>query len=155
MQTQLPIFPSGTGLINSSLGVLLDPEKTVWYLHNGSPIHFHLPDDQDKFRYVTSHLIFMGLCTQTEIERFFHVSPSSIQRYLKIYMDQGAAGFVSGSGRKGGVRYKTTPELVEKIQKLLDRGDSQNSIARKFKISEGTIRYQIQQGVLKKKHSSC
>jgi transposase len=151
MQTQLPLFPSGTGLINSNLGVQVDSEKTLWYLLNGSPIHFHTPDDQNQFRYVTSHLIFVGLCSQAEIERFFHVSPSSIQRYLKIYREQGAAGFISGSGRKGGVRYKTTPELVEKIQKLLDRGDSQSSIARKFKISEGTIRYQIQQGVLKKK----
>jgi DNA-binding NarL/FixJ family response regulator len=77
--------------------------------------------------------------------------PGGIQRYLKIYREEGQAGFFPGGGRKGGVRYKMTPELVEKIQKLLNQGDSQSSIAKKYKISEGTIRYQIQQGVLKKR----
>jgi len=37
MQKQLPIFPSGTKMINASLGVYIK-EDLVYYLHNGSPI---------------------------------------------------------------------------------------------------------------------
>ena len=152
---QLPLFPRGTGLINANLGVQLDSEKTVWYLLNGLPVYFHPTGDQNKFRYITSLLVELRHCTQADIVRFFHVSLSSVQRYLNIYREQGEAGFFFGNGRKGGVRYKMTPELVEKIQPMLERGDSQCSIARKFKISEGTVRYQIQQGVLKKKDKQC
>lgn len=151
MQTQLPLFPSGTKLINASLGVRVDSEKTVWYLLYGSPIYSHDSGDQEKFRYVTSQLVEFGHCSQVDLADFFHISLSSIQRYLKIFREKGEKGFFGGYGTKGGVRYKMIPELVEKIQKLIDRGESQSSIARKFKISEGTIRYQIQQGLLKKK----
>jgi transposase len=151
MQTQLPIFPVGAGMINPNLGVQIDASKTLWYLLNGLPIYFHEEGDITKFRYITSHLVALNHCSQAEIIRFFHVSDSSVHRYLKIYREKGEKGFFSGIGRKGGVRYKMTPELTDKIQGLLDRGKSQNSIAKKFKISEGTIRYQIQQGVLKKK----
>ena len=148
---QLPIFPSGTGLITPVLGVLVDKEKRIWYLLHGSPVYTHSSDEQEKFRYITSQLIEMGNCSQADIVRFFHVSLSSVQRYLKIYREKGELGFFGGAGMKGGVRYKMIPEVVEKIQKLLDRGESQSSIAKKFKISEGTIRYQIKQDVLKKR----
>ena len=148
---QLPIFPSGTKLINERLGVQVDSEKTVWYLLFGSPIYSHDSADQDKFRYVTSQLVEYGHCSQADLSDFFQISLSSIQRYLKIFREKAEAGFFPGHGKKGGLRYKMTPDVVDKIQKLIDRGDSQSAIARKFKISEGTIRYQIKQGVLKKK----
>ena len=148
---QLPLFPAGSRMINPSVGTILERDNTLWYLLNGLPVYTHPSDDQNKFRYITSHLVELGHCSQADIVRFFHVSLSSVQRYLKIYRDKGENGFFGGSGRAGGVRYKMTPELVEKIQKRIDVGESQNSIAKKFKISEGTIRYQIQQGVLKKR----
>lgn len=148
---QFPLFPSGTGLINPTLGVRTDADDMVWYLHNGAPIFFHATGDQGKFRYVTSHLVFVGLCTQAQVMRFFHVSESSVQRYLKIYREKGEAGFIGGSGRKGGVSYKSTPEFLREVQSRIDKGQSQSSIARDLGISEGTIRYQMGLGALKKR----
>lgn len=138
-------------MINPTLGVRTDSDGVVWYVHSGSPIFFHDTGDQNKFRYVTSHLVFMGLCTQAEVIRFFHVSESSVQRYLKKYREKGESGFLGGSGRKGGVSYKSTPEFLKKVQSRIDKGESQNSIAKDLGISEGTIRYQIGLGALKKR----
>ena len=86
---QFPLFPVGSKLINPSVGIIVDKEKTVWYLLGGSPVYFHSLEDQDKFRYVTSHLIELGHCSQAEVVRFFHVTLFSVQRYLKTYRDEG------------------------------------------------------------------
>jgi transposase len=42
------------------------------------------------------------------------------------------------------------PDRLERTQKMLDNGMSNLSIAKKEKISEGTIRYALQTGKLKK-----
>jgi DNA-binding NarL/FixJ family response regulator len=57
--------------------------------------------------------------------------------------------FFGPDGRKGKA-HKMLPERRIHIQKLIDNGISVYSIAKKEKISEGTIRYWIKKGELKK-----
>ena len=76
MQMQLPIFPTGTKLINSTLGVRKDSE-IVYYLHAGSPIGCHDVNDLQSFRYTCGSLVSNGLCNATELAHALGVSNRS------------------------------------------------------------------------------
>ena len=148
---RLPIFPSGTGLVNAFVGVLNDGDM-IHYLLYGAPIYFHDVSDHNKFRYVTSHLIELGHCSRAEVIRFFSVSESSVYRWLELYRDKGESGFFGlGARSQGGVAHKMTPAVMAKAQSMLENGQSVSSIGRELKMGESAVRYHITQGSLKKK----
>ena len=149
MQLSLPIFPTDSKLITASLAVYLRDEE-VFYFHSGMPIFTHLHNDHSLFRYITSNLIHQGLCRQIDIINTFHVSSDSVRRYLRKFEKEGMEAFVEKEGRHGR-SYKMTPERLSRIQKRLNKGESNNSIAKEEGISEGSIRYMLKQGLLKKK----
>lgn len=150
-QTQqlLPIFPKDMGFINHLLGVQ-EKEGTVWYFHSGAPIFSHDKDDLNSFRYITSNLILMGRCRNKDIIEFFGVSSDSVRRWKKIFQNGGNKAIFRTDGRRGH-SHKLIPEVLERIQGKLDKNQSVNSIAKEEGISEGAIRYAIDQGRLKKK----
>jgi transposase len=111
----------------------------------------HGEEDLNSFRYIVSNFIDQGLCKKVEVQRAFHVSDDSIYRYCKLYKEKGADGFFGERPRSKRRSHKMVGETTLKIQKEIDKGRSVNSIAKEFGISEGTIRYQIQQGYLKKR----
>ena len=149
MQLQLPIFPSSTIMITPTLGAFLK-DDIVYYLHNGVPVNMHHKDDIKDFRYITSKFIELGLCRQVDIIRSFGVSEDSVVKSVMLYRQKGKEGFLGKDGRKGKC-HKMLPDRIARIQKMLDEGMSNYAIAKKEKISEGTIRYSLQQGYLKKK----
>lgn len=124
----------------------------VYYLHSGMPIFSHAKDDLLQFRYVTSHLILQGLCCNCDVERVFHVSSDSVRRWKKLLDQEGVAAFFKNDARHGHL-HKMLPETLERIQNKIDAGRSNYSIAKEEGISEGTIRYSLKQGYLKKKGS--
>src|SRR6266542_2687628 len=126
MQLQLPFFPEGTHMISDRLGFYVKA-NIVQYIINGLPAYAHSKSDHQSFRFITSNFIDMGLCTQAEVQRAFHVSITNVGR-----------------------AYKILGERKECIQKKLDEGKSISSIAREEGIAEGSIRYHIKQGSLKK-----
>jgi transposase len=148
MQLLLPIFPADTKMITPTLG-FYEQEEYVYYLHNGVVIEMHHKAAMKKFRYVTSKFIVTGLCRQTDIIRSFGVSESSVSKNVKMYKEKGESGFF-GKDARHGTCHKMLPDRVDRIQQMLDKGMSNSSIAKKEKISEGTIRYSLQQGYLKK-----
>ncbi len=149
MQLQLPIFPKTTTMITPTLGSF-EKDDYVYYLHNGVPINMHHKTDMKNFRYITSKFVVLGLCRQTDIIKSFGVSESSVIKNVKKYKEKGESGFFGEDARKGKC-HKMLPDRTERVQKMLDKGMSNYAIAKKEKISEGTIRYAIQQGYLKKK----
>jgi len=151
MQLLLPIFPTSTVMITASLGFYLK-DDIVTYLLNGLPIDSHPKDSLKSFRYTTAKLVVMGLCRQVDIIKSFGVSEDSVIRSVKLYKEKGVQGFFEEDGRHGKC-HKMLPERRERIQKMLDKGMSNYSIAKKEKIAEGTIRYALQQGYLKKNDS--
>lgn len=148
MQLLLPLFPKGVTLITPFLAVY-EQDGEVYYSHSGMPIFTHQSKDHNQFRYITSNLVHQGLCQQVDIVNTFGVSPDSVRRYLRKFEREGMVAFVEKDGRHGR-SYKMTPERLSRIQKQLDKGASNSSIARQEGISEGSIRYAINQGQLKK-----
>jgi transposase len=149
MQLKLPIFPHETKLFNASFGVF-SQEGTVFYLHCGQPVGMHEVEDHNSFRHKIASFIEVGLCTQSEVVNTLHVSADSVRRSCQQYRQNGEAAFFAPDGRKG-KSHKMLPQVLERVQKQLNEGKSVNSIAKKVGVREGTIRYCIQTGKLKKK----
>lgn len=147
-QLLLPLFPPDSHLITPSLAVY-EHENHVYYLHCGMPIYSHEKNDMNKFRYVTSNLIIQGLCKNSDIVEVFHVSANSVSKWKKKLEDSGESAFF-GEEHRHGHSHKLLPAVVARIQKKIDKGQSVNSIAKEEKLSEGSIRYGIKKGLIKK-----
>ena len=149
MQLQLPIFPEGAHMISDRLGYFVKNEL-VHYIVNGLPAYSHSTTDHVGFRHITSNFIHLGLCTQSDVQRAFHVSITNVSRAYKLYKEKGSEGFY-GANKRQGKAHKIVGERKERIQKKLDTGNSVLSIAKEEGIRESAIRYHIKQGTLKKK----
>lgn len=151
MQMQLPIFPTSTRLINSCVGVF-EKDDFVYYLHNGSPIFCHDKTDLNNYRYITANLVTTGLCTPIEIANTLGVSNRNIQRYAKALREKGSDWFFNRPDNRGSC-HKATKELLDQAQKMINDFYSVKDVARMLGVSEGTLRYHIKKGTLKKKWS--
>jgi len=136
-------------MITLTLGVR-EYGGTVYYLHSGMPIFSHESGDLTKFRYITSNLILQGLCNNQDIADTFHVSTDSVRRWKKKLSEEGEVAFFKEESRHGR-SHKLLPNVLDRIQGKLDEGRSSYSIAKEEGISEGSIRYAISLGRLKKK----
>lgn len=113
MQMQLPIFPSGTKLINSSVGVF-EKDNFLYYLHNGSPIHCHKKSDLNSYRCITANLIVTGLCRPSEIAKTLEVSSRNIQRYAKSLREKGPDWFFNRKENRGKCYELNEDSLIKK-----------------------------------------
>lgn len=147
-QLLIPLFPPDSRMITLTLGVRKENE-TVYYLHSGVPIFSHESGDMNMFRYITSNLILQGLCKNQDIVDTFHVSVDSVSRWKKKLSEEGEKAFFKPETRHGR-SHKLLPHVLDRIQDKLDDGKSAYSIAKEEGISEGSIRYAIKQGRLKK-----
>lgn len=148
-QQLLPLFPKDIKLLTLTLGVL-EKEGKVCYVHSGATIYEHGKEELHKFRFFTSNLLLQGLCKNVDIVRVFHVSSDSVGRWKKKLSEEGEEAFFSEENRHGR-SYKLLPAVVDRIQSKLEKGQSVNSIAKAEGISEGSIRYALKKGRLKKK----
>jgi transposase-like protein len=144
-QLQLPIFPEGTNLINANLG-FMKKDDTITYIYGNLPIFCHDVDDLKSFRMITSQLYVNGSATQAEICRAFGVSKISVKRSVKLYREKGVAGFYAPPKRRGPA--VLTPEVLDKVQELLDQGMSISETARKLSLKADTLRKAVQAGKL-------
>lgn len=148
-QLLLPLFPHDVRMITLTLGVR-EANGTVYYLLSGMPIFSHEADDLTKFRYITSNLILQGLCSNQDIVDAFLVSTDSVRRWKKKLSEEGEKAFFTPETRHG-YSHKLLPNVLVRIQGKLDTGQSVNSIAKEENISEGSIRYAVEHGYLKKR----
>ena len=148
MQTILPLFPVETEYINGSLG-LCHKDGIITYISNGMPVFSHASDDYKSFRYITAKFVLLGRCSQQEIADCFKVSYDSVKRSVKRLRLLGDRDFNTQDNRHGNA-YKLLPAVVTRMQAALDSGLSNCEIARTENVSEGTIRYAIKKGMLKK-----
>ncbi len=149
MQMQLPLFPDKTKLLSSSWGVF-EKDDYVHYLHNGSPVHMHHRDDIKTYRYVTATLIVNHSCSAKRLSEVFGVGSFNFNRYARMFREKGAEAFF-GEDQRRGRRHELTDEKLRKAQELLNNETSQAKTARMIGVSEGTIRYHLKKGNLKKK----
>ena len=146
-QLQLPIFPKGMTMINSNLGVMTQ-DGTVTYIYGSLPIFSHAVDDLKTFRMITSQLYVNGSAKQAEICRAFGVSRISVKRSVKLYREKGIAGFFEKPLCRGPA--VLTPEVVEKIQSMLDNEQSIPEIAGELNLKADTLRKAVFAGKLHK-----
>lgn len=149
MQLRLPLFPKETTFISDCLGVY-EKEGLVQYILNGLPVYSHETGDYNAFRYITSNFITQGTCLKSEVERCFHVSPESVTKWHKRFVEAGGDAFFGNDARKGGKSHKITGDVRLRIQSKLDKGQSNLSIAKEEGLAESAIRYAIKVGHLKK-----
>jgi biotin operon repressor len=151
MQMQLPIFPAETKLINACVGVF-ERDDFVYYLHNGSPVFCHQKDDLHNYRYITANLVNNGLCRCSEIAQALGVSTRNIERYSKALREKGSEYFFNREEKRGS-GYKLKDEDIAYAQKMINDFYSVSDVARLMGITEGTLRYYIKKGTIKKKWS--
>lgn len=150
-QLLLPIFPSDTRMITPTLGVR-EHGGSVFYLHSGVPIFSHEVNNLTMFRFITSNLILQGRCTNQDIADAFHVSTDSVRRWKEKLSKKGELAFFKEDARHGR-SYKLLPDVLDRIQGKMNEGRCPYSIAKEEGISEGSIRYAVSLGRLKKKTS--
>lgn len=129
MQLLLPIFPKQTKLITPILGVY-ENDNFVYYLLSGMPIHSHIHDDLQSFRWITAKLVQQKLCRNVDITRCFGVSEDSVYKSVKRLKEKGESGFFE-TNQNGGRKPKLMGDLLERIQASLDKGESSYSIAKR------------------------
>ena len=69
-----------------------------------------------------------------------------MKRWVKLYREKGAAGFFEEPRRRGPA--VLTPPVVQKVQKLLDNGQSIPDIARQLDLKADTLRKALLAGRL-------
>ncbi|RLD25287.1 MAG: hypothetical protein DRI54_05215 [Bacteroidetes bacterium] len=149
MQMQLPIFPSTTKLINTSVGIF-EKDDFVYYLHNGSPIHCHQKNDLNSYRYITANLVVSGLCMPSDLAKAIGVSNRNIQRYAKALREKGPNHFFNREEHRGRA-HKLTDEVLKDAQQMIDNFYSVGDVARLLGVTDGALRYHIKKGNIKKK----
>ncbi len=147
-QMLLPMFPEGVTYITSLLA--FQCEKGVVYYFNGMmPIFQHDKDDLQTFKMIISQFYLTGVAKQAEIERAFGVSPIMIKRAVKIYREEGPAGFYKE--KKGGGPRVLKPNVIQEIENRLEQGDDLKTIAGELNLKLDTVQRAIKKGIIKKK----
>lgn len=146
-QLQLPFFPSGIKLINANLG-FMQQGGTVTYFYGHLPVFRHDSDDQRSFRMITSQFYMNGSATQSEICRAFGVSSISVKRAVKLYRQKGVTGFFEQPRRRGAA--VLIPEVLRKVQDLLDEGLEIPEIANRLGLLADTLHKAVRAGKLHK-----
>jgi transposase len=92
-----------------------------------------------------------GNVKQIEVAKAFGVTYISVKRSVKLLREEGPEGFFKNE-IKPRTPHVLTDEVVEKVQRYLDKGYSPSEIAGKLGLKANTIRKAIQSGRLRKKN---
>jgi len=147
-QVQMPLFPVGSHEINEFLAFSTS-ENEITYFNGHLPVFTHAKEDLKSFRLITSQFIINGSAKQRDIAEAFGVPRRTIKRYVKLYRDKGPSGFFSP--RKTRSASVLIPEVIERVQQLLDEGYSVSEISKKLTIKHDTLNRAIYSGRLHKK----
>ena len=135
-QRQLPIFPVGTTLITSEIGVDCRDGKVI-YVNGHLPVFQHAEQDLASFRLFTSQLVDNGTASQSDIARAFHVPPVTVKRYVKQFRESGPQSFFRPPRRRSAT--VLTEEVKQQAQALLEEGKSVPEVARALAVLPNTL----------------
>ena len=145
-QLHLPIFPADGTMLGEQISVV-KRDGVVWYFHFDLPVFSHAEDDLASFRMFTSSLCDKAQCKLAEVERAFGVTAISVKRALKQYRSEGLSSFFV-SQRPKVVPRVLTLEMRERVQALLDEGQTPRAIGIRLGLKADTIRNAIEDGRL-------
>ncbi|MEI6705368.1 MAG: putative transposase, partial [Deltaproteobacteria bacterium] len=144
----LPIIPSGATEINDHVSVWRAEERWTYFVGT-HPIYWHHAKDTRSFLLTVSSLIDSGACRQVDILITFAISKSCLDRSIRLYRAEGAAGFFVK--RRRGHRssgHVLTPQILEECRLLLKEGYSPRQIAEEIDVSYDTLRKAFADGRL-------
>ena len=147
-QLFLPIVPTGATEINDHVSVWRTEERWTYFVGT-HPIYWHHATDNRSFLLTVSSLIDSGACRQVDILNAFAVSKSCLDRSVRLYRTEGAAGFFVK--RRRGHRssgHVLTPQILEKCRLLLKEGYSPHQIAEEIEVPYDTLRKAFADGRL-------
>jgi hypothetical protein len=147
---QLPIFPAGLTAITNEIGFQNKDDRVV-YFHGHLPVFQHATGDIQSFRLFTSQLIVQGTVSQADIVNAFGVPRITVKRYVKVLRETGSKGFFATPKRRSAP--VLTPEMLSKVQALLEAGKSVPEVAKETQVRADTLHKAIRAGRLKKKSS--
>ena len=142
----MPLFPSGTTVINEALAYERREDQVV-YFNGHLPVFTHRTEDLASFRLFTTQLIVNGTATQGQIVRAFGVPMTTVKRACRRYRDRGAAAFFKPPARRQGSRL--TPERLAEAQRRLDQGQRVPEISAALGILPSTLHKALKDGRLR------
>jgi hypothetical protein len=151
-QLQLPIFPPDLTFLSEDLAVQQRDGKVV-YIHGLSPVFQHDEKDVRSFRMFTSQLVANGMVRQRDIVRAFGVPLATVKRYMKVYREQGTAGFYQVPRRRSAS--VLIPEVKQRAQALLDEGKSVPEVSLAVGVVGNTLHKAIGAGRLHEFKKNC
>ncbi len=144
----LPIFPPGTTVINEFLSFDRIDENVTYYF-GLMPVFTHHIDDIQTFRMIFAQFYVNGNATQAELIRATGIPSITLKRAVKLYQEVGPKGFYAAP-KRGGPRV-LKPDVVVKVEKLLEEGLSESDIAKQLDLKIDTLKKSIKRGIIKKK----
>lgn len=146
-QIQLPIFPTGSTHITSTLAFVREQDQ-ITYFNGSMPVFSHDKNDMASFKMITAQFYLNGNAKQAEIARAFGISKISIKRAVKRYQESGPKGFYSPRNTRGAS--VLTPAVLIQAQQLLDNEVEPRDIADELNIKRDTLGKAILAGRLHK-----
>lgn len=132
--------------MSCDLGVCCQ-EGQVIYFYGSLPVFRHRAEDVKSFRMFTSQLYVEGKVKQADVARVFGVSKISIKRWVKVYREQGPAGFWKPRRVRGGTVLK--PEVLKQAQQRFDEGIEWAEVAAELGVRKDTMRKALRDGRLR------
>jgi len=145
-QMQLPMFPVGAERITREI-VFEKRDGRVWYFNFMMPLFSHAEDDMAGFRMFTSQLIVNGAARQCDIARTFGVPTRTVKRYVKLYREEGVAGFYKSRKTRGAP--VLTSEVLAELQARMDVGEQLHEAARRLGLKPNTVNKAFHAGKLR------
>ena len=144
-QLRLPLFADGLISINEDLAFQREDGRVI-YFHGLTPVFQHDEKDLRSFRMFTSQLIANGTARPRDIVQAFGVPLATVKRYMKVHRERGAAGFFQPPRRRSAS--VLTPEVKQRVQALLDQGESVPKVSLAVGIAGNTLHKAIRAGRL-------
>lgn len=146
-QIQLPVFPDGVTHITSELAFNSDNGR-ITYFNGSMPIFVHDAKDTQTFRMITSQFCVSGAARLVDISKAFGVPSISVKRAVKLYREEGPAGFFKKRKTRG--KSVLTEGVLKRAQDLLNQFVDLKDVAIRLDIKHDTLRKAIKSGKLQK-----
>ena len=153
MEELLPYIPDGASEVAMNLSVVQENEKWT-YFHGMLPVFSHAVSDNRSFRMITSSLILEGVCRNTDIQKVFSVSKSSVIRNCKKYAENGSDAFFKRNRARTQPNGKVlTKEKIERAEELFALDYSRSEVASKIEVKYCTLSKAVLDGRVKAEFS--
>jgi transposase-like protein len=148
MQRSLAVLPPGAHIVSPHLAVLIEEGRLVAY-SAADPIYTCDLDDRDGIRLAAGMFSHLRLAGVSALAEALGVNRETVRRNRDLFA-QGGVEAVRSVPRGPRKPYKLTEDARRSAQRSLDQGWSVNRTAKEVGLTEGTLRYQIRQGRLRR-----